>query len=393
MDRRGRRLEFSLPAEFLDAMPAQYGGSVGGRAVGHARTPPLYRARSRAVVQLGGDTFRVLRPVAGLGRRGEHRGRAPRRRPVPRDQHRWGSISLPTRQGAASTYRLPCLLPTSSCMLPDVLDAKASSGLPVYFEVDLRAGDHPGTVSWRFPSFPWGETSRWIQCSVTAYQIGRRTQPAIPPAPPGDPDVPRQPHVNGTNPRREPHEPRVHRIRVVAGDSLVPCASPGRGSPAEAGDCHIAGNQENDDIEGVAAGGDGSIYIAGNTGKPVASLPGGARLVTLGEPAKEPRCGCGFVARLSPDAKKILDYVQFAPGVALLTTVEVNRQGVYAGGYASAALEPLVKDLPGLMRQYPLAREVELIRAGRLPRPTGFPTARTRWPIAPGWAVTAHRAC
>jgi len=111
---------------------------------------------------------------------------------------------------------------------------------------------------------------------------------------------------------------------------------------------------------------DGGIYIAGNAGKPVSSLPGGAKPVTLGEPAKEPKCGCGFVARLSADANRILAYVQFAPGVALLTTVEVNNQGVYAGGYASAALESIVEDLPGLMRQYPLAREAELTRAGKI---------------------------
>ena len=144
------------------------------------------------------------------------------------------------------------------------------------------------------------------------------------------------------------------------------------------------GTEEDDDIEGVAAAADGSIYIAGNTGKLVSSLPGGAKPVSLGKAVNEPRCGCGFVVRLSPDAKRILDYVQFAPGVATLTTVEVNDHGVYAAGYASAALEPLMKNLPGLIKEYPLVKEVELIRAGKIAEANGIPDGKDPLADRPG---------
>ncbi|MGA2035243.1 MAG: hypothetical protein ABSG68_23600 [Thermoguttaceae bacterium] len=171
---------------------------------------------------------------------------------------------------------------------------------------------------------------------------------------------------------------------VLLGILFVPCGLQAAEAPLKLEIATRLGTEEDDDIEGVAAAADGSIYLAGNTGKPVSSLPVGAKPVTLGEPAKEPKCGCGFVARLSPDAKSILDYVQFAPGVALLTTVEVHNQGVYAGGYASAALEPLVKDLPGLMRQYPLVREVELIRAGKIAEANGIPDGKDPLADRPG---------
>jgi len=155
-------------------------------------------------------------------------------------------------------------------------------------------------------------------------------------------------------------------------------------SPLRLETATLWGTEEDDDIQGVAAASDGSIYIVGNTGKPVASLPGGTKPVTLGKPAAGPRCGCGFVARLSPDAKKILDYVQFAPGVAMLTTVEVNGQGAYVGGYASEALEPLLKDQPGLIREYPLANEVELIREGKIAEANGIPDGKDPLADRPG---------
>jgi hypothetical protein len=155
-------------------------------------------------------------------------------------------------------------------------------------------------------------------------------------------------------------------------------------SPLRLETATLLGTDGDDDIEGVAAAADGSIYLAGNTGKPVSSLPGEAQAVTLGEAAKEPRCGCGFVARLSPDGKKILDYVQFPPGVALLTTVETSSAGVYVGGYASAALEQFLKDVPGLIKDYPLAREVELIRAGKIAEANGIPDGKDPLADRPG---------
>ncbi|MBM4019072.1 MAG: hypothetical protein FJ288_12215 [Planctomycetes bacterium] len=119
------------------------------------------------------------------------------------------------------------------------------------------------------------------------------------------------------------------------------------------------------DLQGAAAAPDGTVYIAGNAGAPAKDLPGGVRPTTLGAPVKEPKCGCGFVAQLSADGRRLLRYAEFARGIVILTTVQANDQGVYVGGYASEGLEELLKDRPGLMRQYPLAREMQQIAADK----------------------------
>jgi hypothetical protein len=125
------------------------------------------------------------------------------------------------------------------------------------------------------------------------------------------------------------------------------------------------GTPEDDDLQGVTAAADGTLYVVGNTGAAATNLPGGVQPATFGSPAKEPRCGHGFVAHLSPDGRKLLHYAQFAQGATLLTTVQASGQAVYVSGYASEALEDLLKDRPGLMRQYPLAKEMQQIAADR----------------------------
>ena len=142
--------------------------------------------------------------------------------------------------------------------------------------------------------------------------------------------------------------------------ALAACAgSLMAGTPLEIVTATFLGTAEDDDLEGACAAPDGTIYIAGNTGTLARDLPGGIAAVTLGAATKEPKCGCGFVAQLSPDGKKILRYVQLGPGIAVLTTVAVNDKGVYASGYASEGLEELLKDRAGLTRQYTLRKDLE----------------------------------
>lgn len=109
------------------------------------------------------------------------------------------------------------------------------------------------------------------------------------------------------------------------------------------------GTAGDDRLEGVAIAADGSLYVAGNLAEPLRSLPGGAAApAALGEAVPGWTYGCGFVARLSPDGRRLLAAVQFAPGVARFTTVEAGPQGVYVGGYGSVGLEPLLAPLGGL---------------------------------------------
>jgi hypothetical protein len=142
------------------------------------------------------------------------------------------------------------------------------------------------------------------------------------------------------------------------------------------------GNGEGD-IESVTAGPDGTLYVAGNTETPAAELPGGITPVTLGSDVADARCGYGFIARLSADAGRILAYAQFAKGVATLTTVQANEQGVYAGGYASDGLAPLLGNRRGLIRDYPLTNEVRLIREGKIAEACGETSVSNQPPKDP----------
>ncbi|MFP4106032.1 MAG: hypothetical protein ACLFVU_08070 [Phycisphaerae bacterium] len=103
------------------------------------------------------------------------------------------------------------------------------------------------------------------------------------------------------------------------------------------------GTDGDDVIEGVHIASDGTIYITGTTGKPMDKLPGGVKPVTLGKPFKQKsNYGCGFVARLSADGRKLLSYTQLAAGIAQPTSVAVSKDGVYLAGYANGGLEPLI---------------------------------------------------
>ncbi len=121
------------------------------------------------------------------------------------------------------------------------------------------------------------------------------------------------------------------------------------------------GTAEDDDLQDAVPGPDGTIYLVGNTGAPAKDLPGGVNAKRFGTEVKEPKCGHGFVAHLSADGRKILHYAEFAPGVALLTTVRVRGDAVYIGGYASDGLAPVLKEMPGLLKEYPLGKELKAL--------------------------------
>ncbi len=125
------------------------------------------------------------------------------------------------------------------------------------------------------------------------------------------------------------------------------------------------GTAEDCDLQGACAAHDGTIYIVGNASARATNLPGGLRDAGFGRDVADARCGHGFVAYLTADGKKILHYAEFAGGIVLLTTVQVNDRGVYVAGYASQGLEALLKDRPGLMRQWPLVVEMRQIEADR----------------------------
>jgi hypothetical protein len=132
------------------------------------------------------------------------------------------------------------------------------------------------------------------------------------------------------------------------------------------------GTSSNDNFEGVAVGPDGCLYLAGNAGTHLRALPGGVSPTQFGADETASRCGCGFVLKLSPDASKILACAEFGMGMLHATAVAVTDQGVYVGGYASDALEPLLKDRQGWKTAYPLRTEQKRIREGTMQEANGF---------------------
>ena len=169
---------FRAKAEFLDAMPHPYGGSVAGKQIGHSSKPFVYRCKiNEPVEQVGADTFRLRRPIRSANIAAVHPGD---------DQYRatncWGSISVPQVKGAAQTIEFPAVPDLPAGSDARALEVKASSGLPVYCEVDygpvvVRDGKIAVSELPREAQFP-------IECRVTAYQIGRRTEPTVSPAAP-----------------------------------------------------------------------------------------------------------------------------------------------------------------------------------------------------------------
>jgi hypothetical protein len=165
---------FCARAEFLDTMPEKYGGSVGGKTVDHARTPFVYRAKpNEPVEQVGADRFRLLRPTRQVHISAFHAGDDRFRATI-----RWGSTDVPRLQDAeGQTVEVAPIPDLVADAEPVRIKAKSSSGLAIHFEVDygpvvvedgrLSISEMP--VRAKFP----------VPCRITAYQIGRRTSPAV----------------------------------------------------------------------------------------------------------------------------------------------------------------------------------------------------------------------
>ncbi len=165
---------FQVKANWLDAMPQGYGGSVGGKPVGHSETPFLFRCKiNEPVAQVGPDKFQLLRPVAktvniAAVHLGDEQFRA---------TNRWGSLAIPAVKGEKQIIDFPTIADLKADSEAVELKGKASSGLPLYFEVDygpvvIQDGKLAVSELPTNPQFP-------IECKVTAYQIGRRSGGAI----------------------------------------------------------------------------------------------------------------------------------------------------------------------------------------------------------------------
>jgi hypothetical protein len=164
---------FRAKAAFLDSMPAAYGGSVGGAKVGHAAGPIVYRSKiDEPVAQTGLDTFRLLRPTKAANIAAVHPGGG-----EFRATNRWGSLKMPSVQGQAQSIAFPPVADLKADGRSCELSARATSGLEVFYEVDYGPVEIKGDQV-RISERPH-DARLPIECRITAWQIGRRTTPAV----------------------------------------------------------------------------------------------------------------------------------------------------------------------------------------------------------------------
>ncbi len=169
---------FRVEADWLDVMPAAYGGSVGGKKVGHAATPFVFRCKiNEPVSQIDKNTFRLLRPVKAVSVAAVHPGAADYRA-----TNRWGGLPMPAVKGQGQRIEFPAMTDLKADAGPMELAAKADSGLSVHYEVDygpVVVKDGKVVVS-ELPA----DAALPIECRITAYQVGRRTADPVAPAAP-----------------------------------------------------------------------------------------------------------------------------------------------------------------------------------------------------------------
>jgi len=160
---------------------------------------------------------------------------------------------------------------------------------------------------------------------------------------------------------------RLLALIVIAGTVAAAAAD----TPIALLNSSFFGTAEDDDIKSACPGPGGTIYIAGNTGAAMDRLPAGVKPTRLGKDAAKPRCGHGFVAQLNAAGTEVLAYAEFPMGSVSLTTVRANDECVYVAGYATDMLEGLIKDVPGVIKGYPLRKDVKLVEDGNWMRAVG----------------------
>ncbi len=142
------------------------------------------------------------------------------------------------------------------------------------------------------------------------------------------------------------------RFAHLAALSALAAAFPVSPAPAEAPKRLAAtylGTPAADRIEDVTIAEDGTIYVAGWLGTQRTDWPEGTRATVLGKPDGDSRYGCGFVAKVSPDGRKLLAMTTFAKGIAKCTSVAIGAKGVYVGGYATESLEGVIGDFESVL--------------------------------------------
>lgn len=178
----GNGWSFKVTGEWLNEWPEKYGGERAGKPVGHSATPFVFRSgEGQPVAQVAPDILRLMRPI--LSKRpmihfaAFHPGDDQYRSTI-----RWGNVTPPSVKGEKQTIEFPAIPDLKADSGTYELKATASSGQPVYYEVDfgplvIKDGRLVITELPVNAAYP-------LDCRVTAYQIGRRVAPELEAAPP-----------------------------------------------------------------------------------------------------------------------------------------------------------------------------------------------------------------
>lgn len=142
------------------------------------------------------------------------------------------------------------------------------------------------------------------------------------------------------------------------------------------------GTAGHDDLQDVAVADDGTIYVVGNLDQPLADLPGGVKAVALGQPVGGTWYRCGLLAQFNADGTELLRCVQFARGLAFLTSVALDKDRIYVGGYGTEKLTGLLGPLGGIYADFRQAN------AAPLPDPRTNPPSRSREIAWAAWSPT-----
>ncbi|MEI7834252.1 MAG: hypothetical protein WCJ56_13770 [bacterium] len=179
----GDGMNFTTPTDFDTKMGAYIGGSIGGKEVGHATTPIVYRTiPGQGLEQTGPSTFHFLRVPGGRGKKtytvifynpGDDKYA---------ETTTWNSVEFPTVKGEKQTITFPAIADMKADAFPCPLAATTTSGLPIHYEADFGPID---VVDGKLvlSEIPINAQYPFV-CKVSAYQVGSRFGKLYEPAAP-----------------------------------------------------------------------------------------------------------------------------------------------------------------------------------------------------------------
>ncbi|MEI7834346.1 MAG: hypothetical protein WCJ56_14255 [bacterium] len=179
----GDGMSFTTATDFSKTMSTSIGAALGGKEVGHATTPIVYRTiPGHGLEQTGPNTFHFLRVPGGRGKKtytvifynpGDDKFA---------ETTTWNDVEFPTVKGEKQTITFQAIADLKADAFPYTLNATATSGLPVHYEADFGPID---VVDGKLVLSEIPTNAQYpFECKVSAYQVGSRFGKLYTPAAP-----------------------------------------------------------------------------------------------------------------------------------------------------------------------------------------------------------------